>query len=303
MEVLQHLRYWLWTSFVWHIHISCLCDHSSFSDCNCKSFPFTVDDISSNVLLLRNVFLGSAPMQPTVAFLLHTLDLYRQTQRICPKFSIQGQVRVFCHMHNVNALYFLLYKWLIRMLQIPYQDYLADQFLIVYNVYLEIIYQMELHMDVILQLNTENWWMLYSCPACCYKLEGETSLKFSLLCKVDGNNSLKRTASKMWGANYRETEDYQNAQTPTIGCCQNMLIPSKMTSGWVCNGSVLMYYYWCHLWLPKQCGKWVNGCPAQEYPIQFLTARSKCWQLPIGNGWACPKDIVIMGENINRVWS
>ena len=42
--------------------------------------------------------------------------------------------------------------------------------------------------------------MLNSCPACFYKLENEPSLEFDWLVSIDGNNSLKRWDSTIYGA-------------------------------------------------------------------------------------------------------
>ena len=39
---------------------------------------------------------------PTVAFSLRTLEVYRQTHRVCPRLSIQAEVRKLCHLHNVS---------------------------------------------------------------------------------------------------------------------------------------------------------------------------------------------------------
>ncbi|TDL13896.1 hypothetical protein BD410DRAFT_691017, partial [Rickenella mellea] len=48
-----------------------------------------------------------------------------------------------------------------------------------------------------LHRDTPNWRMLNTCPACFYKLKDEPALKFSLLCEMDGNNSLKRTDASL----------------------------------------------------------------------------------------------------------
>jgi Kyakuja-Dileera-Zisupton transposase len=44
---------------------------------------------------------------------------------------------------------------------------------------------------VALGRDTPNWHLRNTCPACFYKLEDEPALKFSFLCEMDGNNSLK----------------------------------------------------------------------------------------------------------------
>lgn len=51
--------------------------------------------------------------------------------------------------------------------------------------------------------DTLNWRMLNSCPACFYKLEDEPALEFDWLVSIDGNNSLKRWNSTIYGSNPR----------------------------------------------------------------------------------------------------
>jgi hypothetical protein len=51
--------------------------------------------------------------------------------------------------------------------------------------------------------DTLNWCMLNSCPACFYKLEDEPALEFDWLVSIDGNNSLKRWNSTIYGSKPR----------------------------------------------------------------------------------------------------
>lgn len=49
-----------------------------------------------------------------------------------------------------------------------------------------------------LERTQEDWRAKNICPPCTYALEGEKKLRFSILCSMDGNNSLK-----LVGENYR----------------------------------------------------------------------------------------------------
>ncbi|KAI0259614.1 hypothetical protein BC834DRAFT_833181, partial [Gloeopeniophorella convolvens] len=125
--------------------------------------------------LLRGGCLGTSPLHPTVALSVRTLELYRQTHRVCPKLSIQAQVRMLCHMHNV-----------------PYRSYLCHQFSEAFDIYLEILHRVDLRVNTVLKRDTSDWRLRNTCPACFYKLKDEPLLQFSFLCEMDGNNSLKR---------------------------------------------------------------------------------------------------------------
>ncbi|TDL17787.1 hypothetical protein BD410DRAFT_807037 [Rickenella mellea] len=67
-----------------------------------KMFVTLPSDIFANVTLLRNGYLGAAPLQPSVAITIRSLALYRQAHRVCPRFSIQAEVRKLCHIHRVR---------------------------------------------------------------------------------------------------------------------------------------------------------------------------------------------------------
>jgi CxC1 like cysteine cluster associated with KDZ transposases len=60
-------------------------------------------DNYANKTLLRDGYLGSSPLQPTVAFSVRTLAAYRQAHRTCPRFSIEAQCRMLSHLHNVGS--------------------------------------------------------------------------------------------------------------------------------------------------------------------------------------------------------
>ena len=51
-----------------------------------------------------------------------------------------------------------------------------------------------------LKHDTPDWRMLNSCPACFYKLENGPALEFDWLVSIDGNNSLKRWDSSIYGS-------------------------------------------------------------------------------------------------------
>jgi hypothetical protein len=76
---------------------------------------------------------------------------------------------------------------------------------------MEILRRVDSRIKSSLQQDTDSWRLLNTCPACCYKLQDEPPLEFSLLCQMDGNNSLKRTDT-MIRAN-RERIDCRQAQS------------------------------------------------------------------------------------------
>ncbi|KAG9313581.1 hypothetical protein JVU11DRAFT_5911 [Chiua virens] len=141
----------------------------------CGSFPLSSSQEFPNEWLISHGYLGCSPLHPTVAVSIQTLAVFQQYHHSCPGFSIQAQCKALCHLHGV-----------------PYRPYLSAQFSAVFDVYLEILAQVEQRMNAVLRRNTPHWRMRNTCPACFYKLKDEPPLKFSYLASINGNNSLKR---------------------------------------------------------------------------------------------------------------
>ncbi|KAH7903533.1 hypothetical protein BJ138DRAFT_1020477, partial [Hygrophoropsis aurantiaca] len=146
------------------------------------SLPSLQSHVYANETLIHHGYLGSAPLFPTVAISIRTLAAYCQVHRTCPRFTIQAQCKALCHLHHV-----------------PYRPHLSAQLSAAYDIYLEIIYRVEHQLKVALQHDTPNWCLLNSCPPCFYKLKNEPHLDIAYLTTMDGNNSLKRWASWMYG--------------------------------------------------------------------------------------------------------
>ncbi|KAG1895009.1 uncharacterized protein F5891DRAFT_1130725 [Suillus fuscotomentosus] len=125
-------------------------------------------------------------MYPSVAISLCTLAAYCQSHRTCPRFSIQSQCKTLCYLHDI-----------------PYRPYLKMQFSAAYDIFLEILHHISQCLRQALKRDTINWRMLNTCPACFYKLDDEPALDFEWLVSIDGNNSLKRWDSSIYGTTAR----------------------------------------------------------------------------------------------------
>ncbi|KAH7918190.1 hypothetical protein BV22DRAFT_1024983 [Leucogyrophana mollusca] len=146
------------------------------------SLPTCPGHTYPNETIIYHGYLGSSPLHLTVAISIRMLATYRQIHRTCPRFSIQAQCKALCHLH--------------KML---YRPYLSAQFSAAYDTYLEIIHRVDRLFKVVLKCDTPNWRLLNGCPACFYKLKDEPKLDIAYLVTMDGNNSLKRWASWMYG--------------------------------------------------------------------------------------------------------
>ncbi|KAG8220663.1 hypothetical protein J3R82DRAFT_2945 [Butyriboletus roseoflavus] len=80
----------------------------------CNQYP--------NETLIHHGYLGCSLLYPTIAISLHTLAAFRQQHRVCPRFSIQAQVKSLCHLHEV-----------------PYRPSLTTALSVAYDAYLEIL--------------------------------------------------------------------------------------------------------------------------------------------------------------------
>jgi hypothetical protein len=64
-----------------------------------KHFSYTSESKNANETLIRHGYIGGSPDQPTIAFPLETFQIYRQTHRVCPRFSIDGLAKVLRYLH------------------------------------------------------------------------------------------------------------------------------------------------------------------------------------------------------------
>ncbi|KAG1887333.1 hypothetical protein F4604DRAFT_1877759 [Suillus subluteus] len=138
--------------------------------------------------------IGSSPLQPTVAITIRTLEAYRQTHRVCPRLSIHAEAKKLCHLHGVC-----------------YGRYLAEQFRVAYDVYLELLRRVSLCVSQALGHTGPNWRACNSCPCCHYKVQDEPKLRFPFEIALDGNNSVKFVDPALRGG--RERQDPRNGQS------------------------------------------------------------------------------------------
>lgn len=76
-------------------------------------------------------------------------------------------------------------------LQIAYRATMRKAFAIAYDVYVEVMHQIEKQVDNTVFVDTHAK-LRSTCPPCCYKLKDEKELPISMLTAMDGNESLKR---------------------------------------------------------------------------------------------------------------
>ncbi|TFY75474.1 hypothetical protein EWM64_g8539 [Hericium alpestre] len=132
----------------------------------------------ANVSLIRAGYLGCAPQQPSVAFDLHTLELYHRLRRRHSGLGLLPMARALCDLHDVD-----------------YRASLREQFSIAFDAYLDILRRVKCMVDCAIGRSDPLWHVKNSCPPCSFKLKDEPALVPSHLGCIDGNNSAKRVAS------------------------------------------------------------------------------------------------------------
>lgn len=143
-----------------------------------QRFVVPKTDSTSNASLIQHGFLSDAPLRPTFAFSLNTLEFFRCLRNRKASYSLQAFTRTLCDLHNES--------W-----RPAYTRHFSQAF----DVYLSILRQIDTLVAEALKQDTPNYRLLHSCPSCQYKLNGEPDLEYGLLLSIDGNNSLKRFAS------------------------------------------------------------------------------------------------------------
>ncbi|KAL0571876.1 hypothetical protein V5O48_010096 [Marasmius crinis-equi] len=143
-------------------------------------FSHTRDSRSINESLVLCGYLGGAPEQPTVAFELLTLEIYRQLHRVCPSLSIDAFARALQHISGQ-----------------PRQVHLEDQLRIAYDQFLAMQRDIDKRCNKALGRDTDEYLVQNICPPCTYELKNEISKLFPrILLSIDGGNSLKMVDSE-----------------------------------------------------------------------------------------------------------
>ncbi|KAG1766881.1 hypothetical protein EV702DRAFT_980585 [Suillus placidus] len=132
------------------------------------------DNEVANAALLRCGFLGSSPVQPTVAIKLECLELYHQIRRRQSSFSIQTITKVLCALHNVM-----------------YSSSFQAQFSTAFDIYLKILRNICSRVNHALGRDPINWRMNGACPACTFEQSDEPKLIPRRLHSMDGNHLAK----------------------------------------------------------------------------------------------------------------
>ncbi|KAJ6597738.1 hypothetical protein DFH09DRAFT_904088 [Mycena vulgaris] len=151
----------------------------------------TTDTFVTSALVGRGL-VPCSPFAPSIAIATRVLEMFRLARLRSPTLSIQSWVKTLCDLHG--------------KLFVPY---LAQQFTICYDVYLETLAAVDARVAKALGRDAPDWRLKNCCPACTYKLEGEMKLIFSMLTTMDGNDSLKRVL--------RKDKTFDNEGNPTRG--------------------------------------------------------------------------------------
>ncbi|KAJ6595266.1 hypothetical protein DFH09DRAFT_1244552 [Mycena vulgaris] len=123
-----------------------------------------------------------APWTPKLAIATRVLEKFRVARLRCPQLSVQSWMKTLADLHGLD-----------------FKPYTAQQFTVCFDVYLEILQNVDAHVKKALGRDAADYRLKNNCPACTYKLEGEAKLIFEMLVTSDGNSSLKRVLRKEQG--------------------------------------------------------------------------------------------------------
>ncbi|KAG0695695.1 hypothetical protein DFH29DRAFT_984896 [Suillus ampliporus] len=132
--------------------------------------------------LVRQGLVPCSPITPSVAITIDAIEFYRVAHLRNPHFSIQAFVKTLCDLHGTD-----------------YQRYLARQFSIAFDLYIQIGGCVDSLVTAALRRDTPDWRLKHACPSCTYVLQDEQSLRLRLLYAMDGNDSLKRILRRAIG--------------------------------------------------------------------------------------------------------
>ncbi|KAJ7689826.1 hypothetical protein B0H17DRAFT_1134761 [Mycena rosella] len=140
-------------------------------------------DEFTTLCLVSQGLIPSALWTPKLAIATWVLELYWVARLHCPTLSVQNWVKTLSDIQSR-----------------PFKPYQMQQFTICFDLYLEILQNVDGRVNKVLGRDTPDWRLKNGCPSCTYKLEGEAKLIFGMLAAMDGNDSLKHVLRKEQGA-------------------------------------------------------------------------------------------------------
>ncbi|KAI6022186.1 hypothetical protein BKA83DRAFT_4463979 [Pisolithus microcarpus] len=136
--------------------------------------------------LVCHSLIPCSPITPKVAITVSALNLYHTARQCCPHLLIQAYVKSLCDMHGV-----------------PFYNHRSHQFSIALDVYLQILALVSNLVHQALQRDQPDWWLKHC------------SMRFKMLFAQDGNDSLKRVATRVLDGNLNDTNQLATS-LPTL---------------------------------------------------------------------------------------
>ena len=150
--------------------------------------------------------------------------------------------------------------------QVPFHNHRSQQFSIALDIYLQILTFVAKLVQQALQCNQSDWQLKHGCPSCTYMLQDEPLMRFKILFTQDGNDSLKRVATKVMDGDLDDAGSHATS-LPTLECTfhhEQYLtheFVDKFTSNWQTGYSILdeVRSSWFHVSFPdsyRWIGQW-----------------------------------------------
>ena len=110
----------------------------------------------------------------------------------------------------------------VNLSQIKFHQYLSCQFSVAFDIYLQILAEVEDLIAEALHHDQQDWYIKHVCPACTYVLKDEETLKFKLLYAMDSNDSLKHVV------HWEVKEDTEaNLPAPSLELPMGLRVPTS----------------------------------------------------------------------------
>ncbi|KAJ3791765.1 hypothetical protein GGU11DRAFT_751119 [Lentinula aff. detonsa] len=189
--------------------------------------PVFTSDRFNNTSYLRSGFLPFNPLVNKSVVSLEAVELYHHLFMHCPRLGIQPFIRALCDLQGVH-----------------FKNNVSVQFASAYDLYIRLVDGVRNQVLSALGRLTPNYWMLNTCPACQYEVEGEPAQPIRMMAACDGNNSLK------W---------FQRREPSGDGRILGTV--KERPDTWVGGGDYFLLPETVDLWDEPNWGKWLDWAP------------------------------------------
>ncbi|PBK85156.1 hypothetical protein ARMGADRAFT_1087830 [Armillaria gallica] len=230
--------------------------------------------------LVHQGLIPCTPIAHSATISTRTLEVFRRTQLHSPHLSTQAFICMLCDLH-----------------QCPYHSYFITQFTIAFNVYTDILSEVNKKVWQALLRDEADYHIKNTCPCCMYKLEGETKLTYCLLFCMDGNDSLKQILWQNAGNDNSKVASKERSLDEGVVGSMTTASAGWRQRAWGIFNETGVFVALCHHGFVLIAADMVRSGELAKYPLAIIKHLLKTLGADLGGGYDISSYFKMLDKN------